>query len=92
MKGGSIDRLVDQARARTKLIGVDELVHLINADAEIECQFIGELPPVLNIHAKQVAHLRIGIHDIKGGVDGSAGDRIDGEHGVLGGHIGALGA
>ena len=49
--------LVLQTDARTELVGVDELIHLIEADAGIQGQLVGDLPLILDVDAHEPAKL-----------------------------------
>ena len=49
--------LVFQADARAELVGVDELIHLIEADAGIQGQLVGDLPLVLDVEAQEPTQL-----------------------------------
>jgi hypothetical protein len=65
VEGGAVERLVDQRGARAELVGVDELVQLIETEAEVQRQLVGQLPFVLHINAEIPAEQGIAVDDRK---------------------------
>ena len=57
MEGSELERLVGKAGARAELIGIDILPHLVEAQAGIHVELVGELPLVLDIDAGEPAEL-----------------------------------
>ena len=68
VKRGAGERLVDEADARAELVGIDELEHLVEAQADVERELVGDPPLVLDVGAEQPAELRIFVvyaaHDV----------------------------
>src|SRR6266700_2850342 len=62
------ERLVDETDARAELVGIDELDHLVEAQADVERELVGDPPLVLDIGDEQPAELRIFVvyaaHDV----------------------------
>src|SRR5260370_13246200 len=58
MEGRALKRREDHIEARAELVRADILVHLIEAQARIDGQLIGESPLVLDIDSVEPAQLR----------------------------------
>ena len=71
--------LVDEVEARTDLVLVDELHHLVEANAGVERQLAGQLPFILNVGAKKPAELIDAVANVGRVIDRFAGgiERLD---------------
>ena len=75
MEGGAVVRLVGKLNARAELVGVDKLPHLVEAQAGIDRQIVGDLPFVLDIDAGEPAEFRDIVGDrIRRSVVGAVAD------------------
>ena len=74
MEGGGLERLPGEAEARTELVFADVGPVLIEAEAGVQREAIGEPPFVLHIEADRVAELLTGIDDCEWRIDRNAGD------------------
>ena len=79
---GIVGRLPGQADARTELVGIDILIHLVEPQTCVQRQLVGDLPFVLKIGADQPAGLGAGIEDGERRTERSAGYRV----GLIAGH------
>ncbi len=91
MNAGPFDGFVNDAEARTELIGVDELIKLIEAQAGVEDELVGDFPFMLNIAANVPAGFRVEIGDREGRRRDGAGDGIDGQNSGRIGDVGPFG-
>ena len=80
VEGRSVERLVHQRGARAELVGIDELIQLIEANPVIEGELAGQLPLVLDVGAEIPAQQRIGIVDGERRRRNRPGIRIDRKH------------
>ena len=55
VEGGAVVRLPGQAEARAQLVGIDILIHLVEAQSGVQGQVVVDLPLVLKVRAKQPA-------------------------------------
>ena len=72
VESGVLERLVGQADARAELVGGDILIHLIETQAGIQRQLVGDLPFVLNVGAEQPSQFRARIGDAERRIVGIA--------------------
>src|SRR5580658_7677760 len=81
MNGGAFKRLVNQRKARAELIGIDVLIELIEPEAGIEHELVGQLPFVLDVSADIPAELgAVVVNDkrwSRHGADVSRQDRVN---------------
>ena len=69
---------IGEADARAELVGVDELPHLVEAQAAVDGELVGDLPFVLRIQAGEKAGRRDIVGDIERCIDRrSADDGLD---------------
>jgi len=61
VEGRAVDWAIGEADARTELVGIDVLPHLVEAGSGIQCQPVRELPFVRNIDAGEPAKQHVGI-------------------------------
>src|SRR6202158_4668260 len=85
MERGAIERHPGQADTRAELVGVDILIHLVEAQPCVQDQIIGDLPLVLKISAKQPAGLRAGSDPSGWRIHRTAGHGVESQYG---GYIG----
>ena len=57
MEGGVLERLVGKAQARAELVGADELLHLVEAQAGVDGELVCDLPFVLHINTREPSEL-----------------------------------
>src|SRR5262245_16879059 len=92
VQAGAGEGLIDEVGARAELVGIDVLVHLIEADPEIEGELVGELPLVLQVNSHQPAELRRAVDHTEGRINWRAGHGIDGQQCIPGGDLAVLSA
>lgn len=80
MEGRALDRLPGQADPGAELVGVDILPHLVEAQAGIERQLVGDLPFVGDVGGEQISGLGVGIEHGEWCVDRVAGI-VERQHG-----------
>ena len=89
---GPVPRRIDHVHARAELVGVDELPHLIEAEAIVECQLLGQLPFVLQVEPGDPPDLADRVDNADRGRTRIAGSGIDRQHPISAGDVGLLAA
>ena len=64
-----LQRFVREAEARAELVGADELPHLVEAQAAVDNELVGDLPFVLRIHPGEIAGRRDVVGDVERCID-----------------------